>query len=375
MLDCKAIYDVISAQGIDFFAGVPDSTLKALCAYITDHTPPERNISTANEGGAIALAVGHYMATGKPAMVYMQNSGLGNAFNPLTSLADEDVYGVPMLMVVGWRGEPGVKDEPQHAKMGKITRSTLEVLGIPHVVLPDEPEAAAAAITTAVATIKESGRSYALVVRKGIFAKYKLATKSEQSYPMSREQAIATLLDALPANTPIVSTTGKASRELFELRKQRGESHDSDFLTVGSMGHSSHIALGAALAHPDRDLYCIDGDGAAIMHLGGLAIIASLEAKNFKHVIINNGAHDSVGGQPTRGFAIDLCAIASAAGYPYVRCVDTAAELPAACAELAAAAGPALLEIRVKVGSRSDLGRPTNSARRTKELFMEFLRR
>ncbi len=375
MLDCKHAYDVLAANGVTLYAGVPDSLLKSFCAYVADHTKPARNIITANEGGAVALAVGHYLATSEIGLVYLQNSGLGNTVNPLTSLADPDVYGVPLLLMIGWRGEPGRKDEPQHVKMGKITLGALENLGIPHEVLPVDDAAAAAAITTAVAHAKENRTPYALVVRKGTFAEYELQRDDPAPYPMAREDALALILDALEPGTPVVSTTGMASREVFELRKKRGESHDSDFLTVGSMGHCSQIALGAALCRPGRDLLCIDGDGATLMHLGGLTTIGQVATANFKHVVINNGAHDSVGGQPTVGFDIDLCAIAKACGYRAALRADDAESLKARLPELVVARGPALLEVRVHKGARPDLGRPTNPPGFTKQQFMEFLRR
>ncbi|TNF25822.1 MAG: phosphonopyruvate decarboxylase [Deltaproteobacteria bacterium] len=374
MLDCKAFYEVLTGSGVDFFAGVPDSLLKDFCAFITDNTPPERNFITANEGAAVGLAAGHYLATGKPALVYMQNSGLGNTVNPLTSLADPAVYGIPMLLVVGWRGEPGKKDEPQHVKMGEVTCGVIDAIDIPQAVLPDDIDAARAVVADALAAMERDQRPYALVVKKGTFDKYKLINKTVSPYEMAREEAIAAIVDQLPAETLIVSTTGKPSRELFEIREQRGQSHRTDFLTVGSMGHSSQIALGVALEHPDRPVMCLDGDGAAIMHMGGLATIGTAGVKNYKHIVLNNGAHDSVGGQPTCAFAIDLTRVAEACGYPKTWLATTKAELDAALPEFFAAEGPVLLEVRVQIGARADLGRPTMTPRDLKIAFMGAIR-
>jgi len=370
----KDFYDALTEAGVSLFAGVPDSLLKDICAYVTDHTPPERNVITANEGNAIALAMGHYLATGKTGLVYMQNSGLGNTVNPLTSLADPAVYGIPMLLLVGWRGRPGEKDEPQHVQMGKVTKETLAAIGVPATDLPDTIDEARAAIRTALADASARSAPHALIVKKGTFDAYKLQKDTAPPYEMTRERAIERVVASLPKNAAVVATTGMPSRELFETRERRGEPHASDLLTVGGMGHASLIALGVALEQPTRPVYCVDGDGAVLMHMGALATIAQLRPKAFKHVVLNNGAHDSVGGQPTVAFAVDLCAIARAAGYVKATCVTTEAELDAELAALATGEGPSLVEVRVKKGSRKDLGRPTQTPQDLKRDFSGFLR-
>ncbi|HTJ81242.1 MAG TPA: phosphonopyruvate decarboxylase [Polyangiaceae bacterium] len=374
MLAPKDFYDALTEAGISLFAGVPDSLLKDICAYVTDHTPPERNVITANEGNAVALAMGHYLATGKPGLVYMQNSGLGNTVNPLTSLADPAVYGIPMLLVVGWRGRPGEHDEPQHVKMGAVTLETLAAVGVPATVLPDTIDEARAALKAALADAVSRSAPHALVVKKGTFDAYKLQKDEAPPYEMTRERAIERVVAALPKTAAVVATTGMPSRELFETRERRKEPHASDLLTVGGMGHASLIALGVALEQPSRPVYCLDGDGAVLMHMGALATIAQLRPKGFKHVVLNNGAHDSVGGQPTVAFAVDLCAVARAAGYAKATMVSTEAELDAALADLAKSDGPSLLEVRVKKGSRKDLGRPTQTPQDLKRDFSGFLR-
>lgn len=373
MLSCSAIYTTLTGAGVSFFTGVPDSLLKSFCAYVSDHTEPSRNIITANEGSAVALASGYHLATRELALVYMQNSGLGNAVNPLASLADGDVYGVPMLLLIGWRGEPGRKDEPQHVKMGSVTRAALDAIGVAHAILPPEPESAEAVIQQAISTAKERSVPFALVVQKGTFDKYTLKNPRPDKYAGSREEAIAVVLGKLDRDSIVIATTGMPSRELFELREQRQETHDTDFLTVGSMGHCSQIALGVALETPQRHVVCLDGDGAAIMHLGGLTTIGTLGPKNFTHIVLNNAAHDSVGGQPTTGFEIDLCAIARACCYPTAVAVDDLGALPAAMRKLQETPGPRLLEIRIRKGARADLGRPTRSPKETKECLMRFL--
>ena len=375
MIDCKAFYDMLIERGITLFTGVPDSTLKNFCAYVTDNAGSIPHVITANEGAAIGLASGHYFATKQPALAYMQNSGLGNSVNPLTSLADPDVYGIPMMMVIGWRGRPGIKDEPQHAKMGKITLKQLETLDIPYEILPDDIEEAIQAADRLFDTMQSELKPVAFVVKKGTFEKYSLKTDEAPPYPMSRERAVELLVESVGTDTPIISTTGKPSRELFEIREMNKQSHQTDFLTVGSMGHCSHIALGVALANPTRDVYCLDGDGAVIMHLGGLSTIAAQNPTNYKHVVWNNGAHDSVGGQPTVAFDIDLCAIAKASGYKTAIYAETEEALKDGLKKLAEATGPALLEVRVKKGARSDLGRPTMTPKDLKAAFMGYLLR
>jgi phosphonopyruvate decarboxylase len=373
VLSCHGFFDLLRAQGISLFAGVPDSLLKDFCAYVTDNAPAERHVITANEGGAIALAMGHYLATGELGCVYMQNSGLGNTVNPLTSLADPAVYGIPMLLLVGWRGRPGEKDEPQHVQMGRVTKETLSAIGVDHTELPEEMEAATRAVVEAIASARERKRPHALVVRKGTFDGYKLERKDTSPYELTREAAIARVVERTPSATAIVATTGMPSRELFEIREQRKEPHRSDFLTVGGMGHASQIALGVALAKPDRAVLCLDGDGAVLMHMGGLTTIGQLAPKNYRHVVLNNGAHDSVGGQPTVAFEVDLLAIAKAAGYASARRATTEAELRDALATFFEEPGPTLLEIRVKKGARADLGRPTQSTSDLTRDFSSFL--
>lgn len=357
-------------NGIDCFAGVPDSLLKNMCAYITDHFDAEHNIIAANEGAAVGLAAGHYLATGRPACVYMQNSGEGNIINPLASLTDPDVYNIPVLLLIGWRGRPGVHDEPQHVKQGKVTTGLLNVMGIDYEVLNKEEGKAEKQIAKAINALQNK-EVFALVIEKDTFEEYKLRNVEKNDLPISREEAIQTVAAALGEKDCIVSTTGMISRELFEYRVAMNQGHERDFLTVGSMGHASQIALGIAMAKPDRRVWCFDGDGAAIMHMGSMAIVGNKAPKNYVHVIFNNGAHDSVGGQPTVGLKIDIPAIAKAVGYKETISVDKKEELLTVMKNISE--GPVLLEIKVKKGNRKDLGRPTTTPVQNKEALMAFL--
>lgn len=367
------MYDTLANYGIDYYAGVPDSLLKNLCAYITDHADAAHNIIAANEGGAMGLAAGHYLATGQIPVVYMQNSGQGNIINPLASLTDPDVYNIPVLLVIGWRGKPGVHDEPQHVKQGKVTTGLLNVMGIDYTVLSKEEEKAEVQIKKAIAYMQNTKQCYALVIEKDTFETYTLQNVEKNELSMSREEAIQTVAAALGEKDTIVSTTGMISRELFEYRTSMNQGHERDFLTVGSMGHASQIALGIALEKKDRKVWCFDGDGASIMHMGSMAIVANKAPKNYVHVVFNNGAHDSVGGQPTVGLKIDLPAVAKAVGYKSVYSVSSKEELQEQLSHLGEA--PVFLEVKVKKGNRKDLGRPTTTPIQNKEALMTFLQK
>ncbi len=373
MIRCQDFLDWLAALGVDFYAGVPDSLLKPVCFYLADHAG-DKHVVAANEGGAVALACGHHLATGKVALVYLQNSGQGNAINPLLSLADRDVYSIPLLLLIGWRGEPGTQDEPQHVKQGKVTAGLLEAMDIPHRVLPPEPEAARHCVDELLALAAAESRAVALIVRKDTFEPYEPTARAAGDFEMTREEAIGAVVAALGETDAIVSTTGKISRELYECRDRAGQGHQREFLTVGSMGHASQIAMGIALATPERQVFCLDGDGAMLMHMGGAAIVGAAGVANFKHVIFNNGVHDSVGGMATAGLRVSFTEIVRACGYTEAWRVDRRENLAETVGQLRSVQGPAMLEIMVRKGARTDLGRPTTSPVENKTAFTEFLR-
>jgi phosphonopyruvate decarboxylase len=382
MISPQFFINKLKENDIDFYAGVPDSLLKNICAYIADNVDASHNIITANEGAAVGLAAGYHLATGKIGVVYMQNSGEGNIINPLASLTDREVYNIPVLLLIGWRGRPGVHDEPQHVKQGKVTTGLLNTMGINYEVLSKEEDKAEKQIAKAVKAMKETGEVFALVIEKDTFDTYKLQNVEQNDYPLSREEAIQTVAAAMGEKDVVVSTTGMISRELFEYRAAKGQGHERDFLTVGSMGHASQIALGIALAQSSnqaikqsRRVWCFDGDGAAIMHMGSMAIVAEKAPKNYVHVVFNNGAHDSVGGQPTVGLKIDLPAIARAVGYKAAYSVDSMETLNSKLLTLNSQEGPVLLEVKVHKGNRADLGRPTTTPIQNKEALMNFLKK
>lgn len=374
MIEPKYFVDTLVENGLDFFAGVPDSLLKNVCAYITDNLDRKHNIIAANEGGAMGLAAGHYLATGKPGVVYMQNSGEGNIINPLASLMDSDVYNIPVLLIIGWRGRPGIHDEPQHVKQGKVTLSLLETMGVRYEVLSYEESEAKSQIAKAINEVK-TGNIFALVIEKDTFESYKLQNdKPLMDLLMTREEAIQQVAGSIEKDAAIVSTTGMISRELFEYRTSKNEGHERDFLTVGSMGHASQIALGIALEKPNLRVYCFDGDGSSIMHMGNMAIVAQQNLENYVHVVFNNGAHDSVGGQPTVGLCIDLPGVAKAIGYKYIYCVNNKEELTNTLSTMTQLQdGPIFLQICVKKGNRIDIGRPTTTPKQNKKTLMQFV--
>jgi len=365
-------FDILHENEIDFFTGVPDSLLKSFCAYIIDHVA-KNHIIAANEGNAVGLAIGYHLATNKIPLVYMQNSGLGNAINPLLSLADTDVYSIPILLIIGWRGEPGYHDEPQHKKQGRVTLNNLDALGIPWEIITGSVEEAVIGVQKAVRFMNENNAPFAFVVKKGAFDSYTPMHDKKTSYPLKRENAIKLIIESLDDRDIVVSTTGMASREVFEYRESLTHGHRRDFLTIGGMGHASQIALGIAIHKPNRQVFCLDGDGSALMHLGSMAINGVQKSPNFKHIVINNGAHDSVGGQPTVGFDINFREIAKAVGYVTILYAETREEVISRLNILKSVQGPAFLEIRVNKGGRKDLGRPITTPIENKICFMKFL--
>lgn len=366
-------YNLLKENNVNCFCGVPDSLLKDFCAYITDNTEPKNHTITANEGNAIALAAGHYLATGNPAVVYMQNSGIGNCVNPLLSLTDEEVYNIPLLMLIGWRGEPNKKDEPQHIKQGKVTNDLLEVMGIKYQILPENFEDAKPLINNAFEYMQETKKPFAFIIKKNLFEKYSLINKKKNTSIFSREDAIETVIKHLDNKDIIVATTGHISREVYETRNRLEQSHKQDFLTVGSMGHSSSIALGIALEKPERNVFCFDGDGAFLMHQGAIIVNASKNLSNFKHIILNNEAHDSVGSQPTAIGIANVQGLALSANYKKAYSVSTKKELLNILPTFINNKCTSLLEIKVKCGAREDLGRPKEKPYENKILFMEHI--
>ena len=361
--------------GSDFYTGVPDSQLKALCNYLMNRygIDPKHHIIAANEGNCTALAAGYHLATGKIPVVYMQNSGEGNIINPVASLLNDKVYGIPVIFVIGWRGEPGIHDEPQHIYQGEVTIKLLDDMDITSFVIgKDTTEEQLEDKMSEFKELLKKGKNVAFVIRKGALTDSpKVDYKNDNS--MLREEIIRHIVK-ISGEDPIISTTGKASRELFELREANKQSHKYDFLTVGSMGHSSSIALGVALNKTNTKIWCIDGDGAVLMHMGAMPVIAANKPNNLIHVVINNGAHETVGGMPTVASNIDLVAIAKACGYPNAVSVDSFEKLDDELQKAQSKNELSLIEVKCSIGARDDLGRPTTTAMENKQNFMDYLK-
>lgn len=366
----------ISMLGVDFFVGVPDSKLKKLVNYLMYKygIDNKHHLIAANEGNCVAIAAGYYLATKKVPLIYLQNSGEGNIINPIASLISPDVYKIPMIFIIGWRGEDGINDEPQHRFQGKITKDLMDLMQIENVTLTkDTTEEMLSKNIEDLKKDLEKGKSVAFLAKENAFSFEKIMEYKNDN-KLKREEIIEKIVEVANDNV-IVSTTGKASRELFEIRKNKKMSHKNDFLTVGSMGHSSSIALGIAISKPDERIWCIDGDGAAIMHMGAIPVIGAVKPSNFIHVIINNGAHESVGGMPTAAqIGCDFSGIAKACGYKYVYKVSNMWELDEALIKVEKNKGLTLIEVMSAIGSRKDLGRPTLSPTENKENFMERLK-
>ena len=367
----EKLFEIIDS---DFYTGVPDSQLKPLCNYLMDRygIDPQHHIIAANEGNCVGLAAGYHLATGKVPVVYMQNSGEGNIINPVASLLNEKVYAVPMIFIIGWRGEPGIHDEPQHIYQGEVTVKLLDDMGIgSFIISPDITDDEVAEAMKGFRKLLEQGKDVAFVIRKGALTDAP-DVEYRNSNIMLREDIIRHIV-SVSGKDPIVSTTGKASRELFEIREANNQSHKYDFLTVGSMGHSSSIALGVALNKADKKIWCIDGDGAVLMHMGAMAVIGVNKPSNFVHIVINNGAHETVGGMPTVANDIDIVGVARSCGYPNAVCVDNFALLDEELKKAKSRDELSFIEVKCSIGAREDLGRPTTTAIENKERFMNYV--
>ena len=373
-IEPENFYLALKAEGINFFTGVPDSLLKEFCLCVDDNVKKDNHIIAANEGNAVALAAGYYLADKSIPLVYMQNSGLGNAVNPLMSLCDPDVYSIPILLMIGWRGEPGLKDEPQHVKQGAIQIELLNAMDIPFEIISSQGSNFNSKVKNIIERSKSESRPVAILIKKGTFNNYQIKKINSKSTLMNREEALEIILDSLNDDDIVISTTGKTSREIFEIRNRKKQKHEKDFLTVGSMGHCSSIALGIAIAKPERRIIRIDGDGSMLMHLGSLTSIAITKPNNFIHILMNNGVHESVGGQETAAKHIDLSAVVGTFNVSDVTIVKNDQDLRHIINNLSPFSGSSFIEVKIKPGSRDDLGRPTIKPINNKIDFMDFLK-
>ena len=377
MIKPQLFFQYLKKEGIDFYTGVPDSLLKDLCFYISDYSKENKHIIAANEGSALSISIGYHVATNNVPVVYLQNSGLGNLINPLLSLADKDVYSIPMLLIIGWRGKPGIKDEPQHKKTGRVMLDMLKSMKIPYKVInkSNKPEKIKAITGHLINKSKKNNSPVALIVERDTFEKYKLKNINKKKYPLVREKAINIIMNYIGLKDVIISTTGFTSRELYEYRKNNNQDHSRDFLTVGGMGHASQIALGIALHSKNKSIYCFDGDGSIIMHMGSLSTNGNIKCANLKHIVFNNGSHESVGGQPTTAHEFNIKNIAKNTGYDLTLSANNEKQLKKAIVEIKEYKGSCFLEVMISNGTRADLGRPSSPPQENKKLLMSFLKK
>ena len=377
MLSPKEFYDFLKKNDMNFFTGVPDSLLKNFCSYIIDNCNENNHIIAANEGNAISIGIGYHLSTNKIPLIYLQNSGLGNVINPLLSLADKDVYSIPMILLIGWRGVPGVKDEPQHKKQGRVMIDMLKSMEIPFEILSNEfpNEILLEKISAIIEISKNKLQPCVLIVKKDTFTNYKKNKIHASPHNMSREIIIENIIEMTTENDLFVTTTGITSREFYECMVRKNKDHGNNFYTVGGMGHANQIALSIAIQKKKNRVFCIDGDGSVIMHMGSLAIIGQQKCKNFKHIVFNNGCHESVGGQPTVGLDINLTEIAKASNYDGVISVDNFHDFKDNFKKVIASEGSVFFEIKIKADHRTDLGRPTTTPIDNKKAIMKSLKK
>lgn len=376
MINIEQFVECLINNGVKFFSGVPDSLLNDFCNYLQENIDSHCHVIAANEGNAIALAAGYNLATNTVPLVYMQNSGIGNALNPLLSLSNEDVFSIPMVLLIGWRGDPSVEDHVQHKKQGAITQTLMEILDIPYRILIDDSDESIKAVEWAVSTASEQSSPTALIVKKNVLSQTKKIEPKflKNNNLLSREEAIECILKYLPEDSRYIATTGRATRELYSLREKYKMPHSKDFLNVGAMGHASSIGVGLALGSINTPVVCLDGDAALIMHLGSLTTAGKLCIPNFIHVVLNNGVHESVGGQPSAGNISKLTDIAENAGYLTIgKAVNSEKDIIGALESLFPAKSAIFLEVTIRKGIRSDLEPLKIDHHKLKDTFIESI--
>ena len=373
MINNKNFLECLKNNKIEFYTGVPDSLLKSFLGYIKDNIFSPMHITAVNEGNAVGLAIGSYLASGKMPLVYLQNSGLGNAINPLLSIADNSVYAIPMILLVGWRGQPNTIDEPQHFKQGMVTTKLLESIQIPYSIINNtlsEKEVIELINKACIESFRHK-HPFVILVEEDTFEAYNSIDEYSHNNLISREEALETCLNSLGDKDIIVSTTGKLSRELYEIRENKKLGHSNDFLTVGGMGHANQIALGIAINKPDKNIYCFDGDGALLMHMGSMCLNGTLKLKNYKHILFNNKVHDSVGGQYTSAPNINFKNLAKTSGYGFCKRTNNKNDIIKYFNIIKNNKSSSFLEILVNKGSRKDLSRPKSTPKENKEAFIK----
>lgn len=363
MICSKKFLKFLKKKNINFFTGVPDSVLKDF----TENLPKKRNYIMANEGLSVSLGIGYYLKTKKVPLIYFQNSGLGNAINPLVSVAHKNVYSIPMVLLIGWRGAPDIKDEPQHIQQGKSTISILKNIGIKSVILKKDLNLSK--LGTAIDLAKRRLEPIAILVKKNLFSKSSKKIFVKNSYSLQRSEVIKFILNQISYKNIIFSSTGYISRELNHHIKIKKDKKIRAFFNVGGMGHTSSLALGYSINSRDK-IICLDGDGALMMHMGCMANIGTFSKKNFLHILFNNGTHESVGGQTTNSFNINFKKFSQSVNYKSYYSIKNKKDLKKKLPKLFKKDGPSLCEIFIQNKSIKNLGRPKNF-NNLKKLFIK----
>ena len=352
MIKVDALINLLKKNNTNFFTGVPDSVLKELSSYLKNK---RNHIIATNEGAAVSIGIGHYLSTKKIPCIYMQNSGLSNALNPLISIAHKKVYSIPLILVIGWRGSPRIKDEPQHNVKGKITQQLLKLLNIKYTVLKSNKDFAK--FDKQIKYAKKSKSIVACLIERGTLQKIIKSNSKKDFYNLDKEFFLKKLLEELPSKSKVIASTGYNSRELMYLRKKFNFNNSKDFYMVGGMGHTSSVALGFSLSSKNKT-FCIDGDGSFLMHLGSIMTAGNFANKNFKYILLNNNTHDSVGGQSTNADNIDFDRLSKSLGFKKFYSIKKKQNLRKIIKNFIKINSPSFLEVKVTNSKIKKLPRP-----------------
>ena len=366
MIKVNSLINLLKKNNSNFFTGVPDSVLKELSSSLQNKTKRNHIIAT-NEGAAVSLGIGHYLSTKRVPCIYMQNSGLSNALNPLISIAHEKVYSIPLILIIGWRGSPRAKDEPQHNVKGKITEGILKLLNIKYTIIRSNGDLKK--FDKQIKTAKKKNSIVACLIEQGTLDRIKNINKKKDFYKLDKELFLKTLLKLLKKNTKIISSTGFNSRELMYLRNKYKIKNSSDFYMVGGMGHTASVALGYSLS-TKRKTICIDGDGSLLMHLGSIKTAGTFANKNFKYILLNNNSHDSVGGQNTHSNDVNFEKLSKSLGFKRFYSINNDKNLDNDIQNFLKDKNLSFLEVKVSNSKIKKLPRPTDLIK-IKKLFMK----
>ena len=366
MIEVKSLINLLKKNNSNFYTGVPDSVLKEL-SFALRNKGTKNHIIATNEGSAVSLGIGNYLSTKKVPCIYMQNSGLSNALNPLISIAHEKVYSIPLILIIGWRGSPKIKDEPQHNVKGQITESLLKLLNINYTII--RTIADLKKFDKQIKSAKKKNSIVACLIEQGTLEKTKQINKKKDFYKLDKELFLKTLLESLEKNTKIISSTGYNSRELMFLRNKYKIQNSRDFYMVGGMGHSSSVALGYSLSTKKKTI-CVDGDGSLLMHLGSIKTVGTFAKNNFKYILLNNNSHDSVGGQNTYADDINFKNLSKSLGFKKFYLIKNDRNLKKNIQKFLKDKNLCFLEVKVSNSKIKNLPRPTNLIK-IKKLFMK----